>query len=145
MPLCLSISLPYEGLINPTKFGGFSIYRSFFHILDVVPIFAIIHYFLGLTSKMEYFCTHNSVCKVKPYFGDMQIKRNKSYVFRDFIANLKVSQLSSFRKEVVAQCKVSAVAYYKWARGAAVPTAPHQHMINKIAVKYGYKEIYRET
>lgn len=75
----------------------------------------------------------------------MQVKRNNSYIFRDFIANLKVSQLRSFRKEVVAQCKVSTVAYYKWARGAAVPTAPHQKLINKVAVRYGYEEIYRET
>lgn len=75
----------------------------------------------------------------------MQGKRNKKYVFRDFIANLKVSQHRSFRNEVVAICKVSYVAYYKWARGAAVPTAPHQKLINKVAVRYGYEEIYCET
>ncbi|GEM_PF-5894812 len=72
----------------------------------------------------------------------MQENKKKSTNFSDFITNLRVSQHTLVRKAILDECEVSRTTFSKWVRGAAVPRATNQKIINQIATNYGYHNVY---
>lgn len=72
----------------------------------------------------------------------MQVKRQKSTNFCDFITNLRVSQHYLVRKDILERCDVSRTTFSKWVRGVAVPREANKQIINQIATNYGYHNVY---
>ena len=72
----------------------------------------------------------------------MQIIRENSTDFYDFITNLRVLEHKRVRNAILCECGVSRTTFSKWVRGTATPRDINKSIINKIAQSYGYKNVY---
>lgn len=71
-------------------------------------------------------------------------KVRKSYVFFNFVNNVRTKHISSLKKEICKRCHVSHTAYYKWRDGITIPRAKNKEIINSVANDFGYGTVFSE-